>query len=114
MNIQIFGTKKCKDTRKAQRWFKERGVRFQFIDLAQKGLSPGELRSVASSTGGMAALIDREGKLYAERGLAHADPDAARIEALLLEFPLLLRTPVVRNGKQATVGHAADIWASWS
>jgi arsenate reductase-like glutaredoxin family protein len=114
MNIQIFGTKKCADTRKAERWFKERGIKLQSIDLAQKGMSAGELRSVASRVGGMEALIDREGKRYIDKGLKYAAPTGARIEAMLLDDPLLLRTPIVRNGQQATVGYQPDVWSTWS
>ena len=111
--IQIFGTKKCTDTRKAERWFKERGMRVQSVELAEKGLSPGELRSVAARVGGLEAMIDRESKRYAEKGLKYAAPTAARIEQLLLEEPLLLRTPVVRRGTEATIGFQPDVWTKW-
>jgi arsenate reductase-like glutaredoxin family protein len=113
MNIQIFGTKKCQDTRKAERWFQERGIRFQAIDLKQKGMAPGELRSVAARVGGMEALIDREGKRYVDKGLKYAAPTGPRIENILLEDPLLLRTPIVRNGSQATLGYQPDVWEEW-
>lgn len=113
MNIQIFGTKKCSDTRKAERWFKERGIKIHSIDLRERGLSPGELRScVAALT--LEALIDREGNRYRDRGLRVAAPTGPRIEAVLLDDPLLLRTPVVRNGNQATVGYCPDTWAAWT
>jgi arsenate reductase len=111
--IQIFGTKKCADTRKAERFFSDRRVQVQSIDLNQKGMSPGELRSVAARAGGMLALLDRDGKRFAARGLKHAmlgDPD---IERLLIGDPLLLRTPIVRNGKEATVGIASEVWTRW-
>ena len=111
--IQIFGHKKCADTRKAERWFKERRQKLQMIDLREKGMSPGELRSVAAHAGGMEALIDREGPLYAQKGLRHAAPSPVRIEALLLEDPLLLRTPIVRRGTVATVGYQPEVWALW-
>jgi len=113
MNWQVFGTKKCADTRKAERFLKERGVTFQLIDLAQKGMSPGELRAVAARVGGMEALIDREGKRYVDKGLKYAAPTGARIEAILLADPLLLRTPVVRSPAGATVGFQAEVWADW-
>jgi len=113
MSWQVFGTKKCADTRKAERFFKERGVTFQMIDLAQKGMSPGELRAVAARVGGMEALIDREGKRYVDKGLKYAAPTGVRIEAILLADPLLLRTPVVRSAAGATVGFQADVWAQW-
>ena len=113
MNVQIFGTKKCAETRKAERWFKERGIRFQAVDLAQKGLSPGELRSVAARVGGMEALIDRDGKRYVDKGLKYSAPTGPRIEAMLLDDPLLLRTPIVRNGPQATLGFQPEVWKEW-
>lgn len=112
MNVQIFGVKKCADTRKAQRFFKERGIRFQFVDLTEKGLSKGELRSVAARVP-LEQLLNRASARFVERGLAHAWLDATRIEALLLEDPLLFRTPIVRNGQEATVGHCPEIWKTW-
>jgi arsenate reductase len=112
MNIQIFGLQKCADTRKAQRFFKERGIRFQFIDLKEKGLSKGELRSVSARIP-LDQLIDRTSARFAEKGLAQAWLDTNKIEALLLEDPLLFRTPIVRNGKEATVGHCPEVWKSW-
>jgi len=111
--VQIFGHKKCADTRKAERWFKERRQKIQLVDLREKGLSPGELKSVAAHVGGMEALIDREGALYAQKGLRHAAPTLARIEAVLLEEPLLLRTPIVRRGAAATLGYCPEVWALW-
>ena len=113
MNLQIFGTKKCGETRKAERFFRERGLRFQLVDLAAKGMSAGELRSVAARVGGMEALIDRQGKRYVEKGLKYAAPTGPRIEAILVSDPLLLRTPIVRNGGQATVGYQPDVWEEW-
>jgi arsenate reductase (glutaredoxin) len=113
MNIQIFGTKKCADSRKAERFFRERNVKVQVIDLAQKGISPGELRSVAARVGGSEALIDREGKRYVDKGLKYSAPTGPRIEQMLIDDPLLLRTPVVRNGKDATVGYHDSVWQGW-
>lgn len=112
--IQIFGLRKCQDTRKAERWFKERGRKVQSIDLAEKAMSPGELRSVASRVGGVEALLDREGKRYVDKGLKYAAPTGPRIEAILLEDPLLLKTPIVRRGPDATVGFCPDVWATWT
>lgn len=112
--FQVFGTKKCPDTRKAERFFRERGVAVQVVDLAQKGLSPGELRNVAARVGGgVEALIDREGKRYVEKGLKYAAPTGPRIEKMLVEDPLLLRTPIVRTPAGATVGYAPETWAEW-
>lgn len=111
--VQIFGTKKCQDTRKAERWFKERGIRIQSVELADKGLSPGELRSVAARVGGVEALIDRGSKRYVDKGLKYAAPTGPRIEALLLDDPLLLKTPIVRRGSNATLGFAPEVWEKW-
>jgi arsenate reductase-like glutaredoxin family protein len=114
MNVQIFGTKKCADTRKAERWFKERSIKVQLVDLGQKGMSPGELRSVAARVGGVEQLIDRDGKRYVDKGLKYAAPTGQRIEQILLDDPLLLRTPIVRNGQQATLGFKPEVWETWS
>lgn len=111
--VQIFGHKKCADTRKAERWFKERRLKIQMIDLREKGISPGELRSVAASVGGLDMLIDREGARYTERGLRHSAPTLARIEELLLEDARLLRTPIVRRGPAATLGYQPEVWTLW-
>jgi arsenate reductase-like glutaredoxin family protein len=112
MNIQIFGSKKSSDSRKAERWFKERRIKFQFIDLAEKGLSKGELRSVAQAAGGIEALIDEKAKdAYAVALVQHTP--ASMMEDVLLENQQVLRAPIVRNGRQATVGYAPDIWKTW-
>lgn len=113
MNVQLFGTKKCVETRKAERYFKERGIKLHVVDLAQKGMAAGELRNVAARVGGMEALIDRAGKRYLERGLAYSAPTGPRIEQALVDDPLLLRTPIVRSEGRATVGFAPEIWKTW-
>jgi arsenate reductase len=112
-NLQIFGTKRCSETRKAERWFKERRISFHLIDLAQKAPSPGELRKIAAAVGGVERLIDRDGKRYLERGLKYAAPTGPRIEQALLDDPLLLRTPIVRAGDKATVGFVPEVWQGW-
>jgi arsenate reductase len=112
--VQIFGTRKCADSRKAERFFRERGLAVHAVDLAQKGMSPGELRNVAARVGGIEALIDREGKRYLDRGLKYAAPTGPRIEQMLADDPLLLRTPVVRFGQEATVGHRPEVWTEWT
>ena len=112
MNIQIFGTKKCAESRKAERWFKERRIATHTIDLHTKGLSPGELRSVAGKVT-WESLIDREGNHYRDRGLRAAAPTGPRVEQALLADPLLLKTPIVRNGREATVGYRPDVWETW-
>ena len=110
MNIQIFGTLKCQETRKAQRYFKERGIPFQFINLTEKGLSKGELNSVRTAVG-IDNLVDREGKEYSRLNLQYLTHN---IEEELLNHPLLFRTPIVRNGSKATVGYAPDLWKGWT
>jgi arsenate reductase-like glutaredoxin family protein len=110
--VQIFGTKKCSDTRKAERWFKERGRPIMSVDLRERGLSPGELKSVGARLG-FEALIDREGARYRDKGLKYAAPTGPRIEQMLLDDPLLLKTPVVRFGKEATVGWHPEVWEGW-
>jgi arsenate reductase len=112
MNIQIFGVQKCADTRKAQRFFKERGIRFQFVDLKEKGLSKGELHSVTTRVP-LEQLLDRSGPRFTERGLAHSWLNAEKTEALLLDDPLLFRTPIVRNGREATIGYCPEVWKEW-
>ncbi len=113
VNVQLFGTKKCADSRKAERYFRERGIKLHVVDLAQKGMAAGELRNVAARVGGMEALIDRAGKRYLDRGLKYAAPTGPRIEQMLVDDPLLLRTPIVRSDGRATVGYAPDVWKTW-
>lgn len=110
MNIQIFGTSKCFDTKKAQRYFKERRVTFQAIDLVKYGISRGELQSVKNAVG-LEALIDQSHPDAAL--LQYLAYDADRFEKLL-EDPRRLKTPIVRNGKQATVGFCPDVWKTWT
>ncbi len=109
MNIQIFGTLKCQDTRKAQRYFKERRIPFQFVDITEKGLSKGELNSLKAAVG-IDTLIDKGCKAYAQKNLKYLTHD---IEEELLKDALLLKTPVVRNGRDATVGYQPDVWKGW-
>lgn len=110
MNIQIFGARKSFDTKKAERWFKERRIKYQYIDLDSKGLSPGEYRSIRAAVG-YDALVDRDSPDYRELGLDYLLPQAA--EEKLLENPWLFRVPIVRNGRQATVGYCPDVWKTW-
>ena len=110
MNIQIFGKSKCFDTKKAERWFKERRIKFQSIDLVKYGISPGELKSVLNAVG-LEALVDQKHPDAAL--LYYLAYDADKVEKLL-DNPKLIRTPIVRNGKQATVGYAPEVWDSWS
>ena len=112
MNIQIFGTKKCFDTKKAQRYFKERRISFQFVDLKEKGLSKGEFNSVKRAVGGMENMIDANCKDQDALALVRYIADSDKEEKLLLNQQIL-KTPIVRNGKQATVGYRPEIWKDW-
>ncbi len=110
MNIQIFGMRKSFDTKKAERWFKERRIKYQYIDLASKGLSAGEYRSVKAAVG-YEALVNKDCRAYEELYMAYITPQAA--EEKLLEYPELFNAPIVRNGKQATVGFHPEVWQTW-
>ena len=112
MNIQIFGTKKSFDTKKAQRWFKERRIKFQFIDLREKEMSKGELRSVTQAVGGIDAVVNPDAKDEDALALVQHLAESQRFDKLL-ENQQLLREPIVRNGKQATVGYCPDVWGGW-
>lgn len=109
MNIQIIGAKGCSDTRKAERYFKERGIQFHFRDLNDKGIAKGELENIIRVIP-LEELIDSEGKQFKKRNLQYMVLD---IEEELLNDSLLLKTPIVRNGKEVTVGYQPSIWASW-
>lgn len=111
MNIQIFGTKKCFDTKKAERYFKERGIKYQFIDMKEKGMSKGEFNSVKQSVGGLDNMIDQN----------HKDKDLLALikyivdkEEKILENQQVIKIPIVRNGKVATIGYVPDIWKKWN
>lgn len=112
MNIQIFGTNKCFDTKKAQRYFKERRIKFQFIDLTQKNLSKGEYQSVKAAVGSMEALINEKSKAYEEQFIKYLASKEA-VEEKLLADGRLFKTPIVRNGRQATVGYCPEVWKTW-
>lgn len=112
MNIQIFGSKKCNDTKKAQRFFKERKIKFQFVDMDSKGLSPGELRSVSQAVGGLESLLDEKTKDQEALYLIKYITDEQK-EEKILEHQQVLKTPIVRDGKRATVGYQPTIWKSW-
>ena len=109
MNIQIIGTKKCKDTQKAERFFKERKIQFHFRDLTEKGLTKGELDNI-SRTIQLDDLIDRESKRFKDRGMQFMVFD---IEEELLADPLLLKTPIVRNDRMVSVGYKPEVWIQW-
>ena len=113
MNIQVFGTKKCNETKKAQRYFKERGIKFQFIDMSEKEMSKGEFRSVAQAVGGINVMINENCKDKDALALVKYISEDEREEKLLANQQVI-KTPVVRNGKQATVGYVPAVWKSWS
>ena len=112
MNIQIFGTKKSFDSKKAERYFKERGIKYQFIDMKEKGMSKGELQSVCQAVGGLETLIDKACKDKDMLALIKYIAEEDRMEKVL-ENQKVIKIPVVRNGKQATVGYASDVWKNW-
>jgi arsenate reductase (glutaredoxin) len=109
MNIQIFGTKKCSETRKAERFFKERKIPFHFRDLNEKGVSKGELENISRSIP-IEELIDKNGKQFQKRNLGFM---VYNIEDELLNDPLLFKTPIVRDGRLATIGYQPEIWKAW-
>lgn len=109
MNIQIIGTKGCRDTQKAERFFKERRIPFHFRDLTEKGLAKGELENITRVIP-LEDLIDKEGKQYKKRNLKFMVFD---LEEELLVDPLLFKTPIVRNGKDSTLGYQPEIWKTW-
>ena len=112
MNIQIFGTKKNFDSKKAERYFKERGIKYQFIDMKEKGLSKGEFQSVCQTIGGYNKLIDTDCKDKDLLALITYIAEEDKAEKIL-ENQSIIKVPVVRNGKQATVGYQPEIWKSW-
>ncbi len=112
MNIQIFGTKKSNDTKKAQRFFKERGIKFQFVDLNEKELSKGEFRSVCQAVGGIQNMIDENCKDKDALALVQYISEDEKEEKLFANQNVI-KMPVVRNGRQATVGYQPEIWKSF-
>ena len=113
MNIQIYGTSKCFDTKKAQRYFKERGIKFQFIDLAKFGMSKGEYNSIKTALKmKLDDLINEKSKKYDSSFIKYLASEEAK-EEKLLENQELFKTPIVRNGKKATLGYCPEIWKEW-
>ncbi len=112
MNIQIFGKSKCFDTKKAERYFKERRIKFQSVDVPKYGMSKGELKSVVSAVGGIEKLIDEKSKDEAATLIKYLADGEAKFEKLI-ENPKILKTPIVRNGKKATVGYCPEVWETW-
>jgi len=112
MNIQIFGKSKCFETKKAERYFKERRIKFQLIDVAKFGMSKGEYQNIKSAVGGRDALIDEKSKEYEAQHIQYLS-DMEDIDERLLDNPGMFKTPIVRNGKKATVGYQPNVWGSW-
>ncbi len=112
MNIQIFGKSKCFDTKKAVRFFKERRIKFQSIDLVRFGMSGKEFDAVMRAVGGIDNLIDWNNKSQEVTNLKYTD-DVTTKEDKAFDYPEIMKTPIVRNGKQATVGYCPEIWATW-
>ena len=113
MNIQIFGTKKCNDTKKAERFFKEHGIKYQLIDMKEKGMSKVEFNSVAQVNGGLDNMINWDGKDKDLLALIKYIADDDKLDKVL-ENPQVIKTPVVRNGKQSTLGYLPDVWKNWN
>ena len=111
-NIQIFGTKKCSDTRKAERFFKERGIKYQFVDMKEKGLSKGEYNSIKQAVGGLEKMLNPKCKDKDALAMIQYIADEDKDEKVLENQKVLL-TPIVRNGKQATVGYQPEVWKEW-
>ena len=112
MNIQIFGTKKCNETKKAERFFKERGIKYQFVDMKEKGMSKGEFMSVAQVNGGIENMINWDGKDQDTLALIRYIADEDKLKKIL-ENPFVIKTPVVRKGKQSTLGYQPEVWKKW-
>ncbi len=112
MNIQIYAGKKNFDTQKAERYFKERKIAYQLVDLQKKNLSRGELQTLARAVG-LGALINTDAPEYKTLNMAYHGLTPLA-EELLLSHAGLLRTPIVRNGRQATVGYEPEIWQGWT
>jgi arsenate reductase-like glutaredoxin family protein len=113
MEVQIFGTKNCAETRKALRFFKERRIRTHFVDLKERPASAGELKRFAQKFGAD-ALLDRQGKRFRERGLHAAHLPEPRILPLLEDEPALLVTPLLRSGNLLAVGWNEAQWREWT
>ncbi len=112
MNIQIYGKSKCFDTKKAERYFKERRIKYQYIDLEKYGMSNGEYRNIKSTIGSVDELIDEKSKAYEKCFIKYLASQEA-VEEKLLENQTLFKTPIVRNGKKATVGYKPEVWKEW-
>lgn len=112
MNIQIFGTKKCNDTKKAERYFKERGIKYQFVDMKEKGMSKGEFISVAEKNGGVDNMLNLAAKDKDVLALIKHIADEDKLTTIL-NNQQVIKTPIVRNGRQSTLGYKPEVWKNW-
>ena len=112
MNIQIFGTKKCNDTKKAERYFKEHGIKYQFVDMKEKGMSKGEFTSVAEKNGGVDNMLNPDAKDKDALALIKNIADEDKL-ATILSNQQVIKTPIVRNGRQSTLGYQPEVWKGW-
>lgn len=112
MNIQIYGKAKCFDTKKAERYFKERRIKYQFVDLVKFGMSKGEFNNILKAVGDFDELLDKNSKAYENNFIEYLATKEAK-EEKLLENQSAFKTPIVRNGKQVTVGYKPEIWKDW-
>ncbi|NLJ16118.1 MAG: ArsC family transcriptional regulator [Clostridiales bacterium] len=112
MNIQIFGKSKCFDTKKAERWFKERRIKFQLIDIAKFGMSNKEFDSIMRNVNSLDDIIDKKSKLYEKLFIKHLASESAVIDSLF-DNPALFKTPIVRNKQKATIGYKPEVWEKW-
>ena len=112
MNIQIFGKNKCFDTKKAERYFKERRIKYQYVDLIKYGLSGKEFDAVIRGVSGVDNLIDWNSKSQEVTNMRYMDSAVAK-EDIVFDDPRLMRTPIVRNGKLVTVGYCPEVWDKW-
>lgn len=112
MNIQIFGTKKCNDTKKAERYFKERGIKYQFVDMKEKGMSKGEFTSVAEKNAGVDNMLNTDAKDKHALALIKNIADEDKL-ATILSNQQVIKTPIVRNGRQSTLGYKPEVWKAW-
>ena len=112
MNIQIFGTKKCNDTKKAERYFKERGIKYQFVDMKEKGMSKGEFTSIAEKNGGVDNMLNPDAKDKDALALIKNIADEDKL-ITILGNQQVIKTPIVRNGRQSTLGYQPEVWKAW-
>lgn len=113
MNIQIYGKPKCFDTKKAERYFKERRIKVQMIDISKYPMSQGEFRNIKTALKmSLDEMIDDKSKLYESLFIKYLANESDK-EEKIFENQAIFKTPIVRNGKQATIGYQPDVWKNW-